>query len=141
MLGAIIILIFTALVGLILWWLDRRKSLAETPKIVDETEDSDSQCCGKHLICEKTSLAVMSTDIEYFDDEELDSFAGRPAESYSTDETDLFQEILLTMRPEEVPAWARSLQLRGINPPPAVREEILLIASELRNNEQNSSKM
>lgn len=136
MTGALIILLFTALVGVVLWWFDRRKNTDETaeksqaPPVPDASEEME--CCGQHLICEKTSLTPLSTEVEYFDDEELDRFRGRGAESYSADETEEFRQILLTMDPTEVPAWVRSLQLRGITPPAELRDEILLIASDLR---------
>lgn len=139
--GAFIILLFTSLVGLILWWLDRRKTADESgenrtmdPPTAPEGEGrtGEMECCGKHLICEKTSLTPLSAEPEYFDDEELDRFRGRSEDAYSDDETEEFRHILLTMKPEEVPAWVRSLQVRGIIPPADLRDEILMIASDLR---------
>ena len=38
----------------------------------------------------------------------------------------------MTMRPEEVSAWVRSLAIRGIELPTAIRDEVLLIVSEAR---------
>lgn len=136
MTGALIILIFTALVGLVLYIFDRRRHpLAEAPAEPAELpaeQEPQSECCGMHLVCEKDSLLVTSPNIEYFDDEELDAFAGRSADSYTESEAALFTDILLTMRPEETPAWARSLQLRGIELPPSVRDELFMIVSEQR---------
>ncbi len=74
----------------------------------------------------------MSERAEYFDDEELDRYAGRSADSYSDRETEEFREVLLTLLPDDVAPWARSIQLRGIELPEAVREELLLIVSESR---------
>ena len=65
--------------------------------------------------CEQDCMMEASTKpIEYFDDEELDSFIGRPADSYTDDETEQFSDVLYTMRQDEVAAWCRSLNLRGI---------------------------
>ncbi len=86
-----------------------------------------------HETCERDSLlAAVSERAEYFDDEELDRYAGRSADSYSDRETEEFREVLLTLLPDDVAPWARSIQLRGIELPEAVREELLLIVSESR---------
>lgn len=71
-------------------------------------------------------------DIEYFDDEELDRFRGRDAESYTAAEEDEFREVLYTMFPHEVEDWTHSLELRGVALPPSVHEEALLILREHR---------
>lgn len=133
MTGALIILAFLILVGCLLWVFDRRKPASQDERVTTEGPgEEENECCGRHLICEKTSLAPLSTDFEYFDDEELDRFSGRPEESFTGEEIEEFREVLLSMRPEEVPAWARSLQLRRVTIPAPLREEILLIASDLR---------
>ncbi len=102
----------------------------------DEAAGGDNQegevCCGMHLVCEKTSLSPVSSDVEYFDDEELDRFRGRDAEDYSDAEIDEFLDVLLTMHPGEVASWSKSLQLRSIVPPTVVRDQILLIVGEQR---------
>lgn len=90
-------------------------------------------CCGQHLVCEKTSLAVVSDEIVYYDDEELDRFRGRQPESYSPQETEEFRDILLTLLPEDVPGWAKSITLRRIELPPEVRDELLLLVADLRS--------
>ena len=77
-------------------------------------------------------LASVSPDVVYFDDEELDRFAGRAASDYSTAEADEFRDVMLTMSPDEIAPWARSLQLRGIELPAPVRDELLLIVAEAR---------
>ena len=86
-----------------------------------------------HITCEKDSLlAAVSDKIEYFDDEELDAFAGRDPESYTEAETEQFRDVLLTLLPTDIAPWARSIQLRGIQLPPVVREELLMIVAEAR---------
>ena len=95
--------------------------------------DVDSECCGQHQICEKESLlAAVSKKIEYYDDEELDRFKGRQANEYSDEEIDEFREIMFTMKEEEVAGWSRSLQLRGIELPDELKDELFLIVGERR---------
>lgn len=91
-------------------------------------------CCGQHAVCEKDSLlAAVSRDVEYFEDEELDRFRGRPSGGYTPEEVEEFEEVLTTMRPEEVPAWVRSLQLRGVNLPDSLRDDVILLVGEQRD--------
>lgn len=86
-----------------------------------------------HEICEKESLlAAVSKDIEYYNDEELDVFKGRHSDSYSTAEIAEFGEVLYTLRSEEVAGWIRSLQLREIELPDPLKDEVLLIVGERR---------
>ena len=70
--------------------------------------------------------------IEYFDDEELDKFAGRPSDTYEDSEAELFADVLYTMRPDEVAAWMRSLNLRGINLPDQLKDEVILLIGDDR---------
>lgn len=106
-----------------------RGELKEAPPVVDV----DSECCGQHQICEKESLlAAVSKKIEYYDDEELDCFKGRQANEYSDEEIDEFREIMFTMKEEEVAGWSRSLQLRGIELPDELKDELFLIVGERR---------
>ncbi len=101
----------------------------------EETPQTEAQqgCCGMHISCEKDSLSTAaSTEIVYYDDDELDIYAGRPADSYTDVETEQFRDILLTLLPDDIAGWARSLQLRNIEMPESVRQELLLIVSEAR---------
>ena len=97
----------------------------------------DAECCGQHEVCEKDSLlAALSKEIEYYNDEELDRFRGKGGEDYTSEEADEFRDVLYTMREEEVAGWARSLQLRGIELPEEVRDEVILIVEERRQEPQ-----
>lgn len=81
--------------------------------------------------CEQYCMMEASTKpIEYFDDEELDSFIGRPADSYTDDETEQFSDVLYTMRQDEVAAWCRSLNLRGIQLPNQIKDEVVMMISD-----------
>lgn len=100
------------------------------------TDASDDGCCGMHITCEKDSLlAVVSKEIVYYDDDELDAYAGRAADAYADDEIEAFRDVLLTLLPHDIAGWARSLQLRGIELPSPVKEELFLIVSEARSNQ------
>ena len=91
-------------------------------------------CCGQHEVCEKELLiaaaTATATEADYFADEELDAYRGRESHAYSPDEEDAFREVLYTMRPDEVPAWVRALQVRGIALPDALKDEVLMLIDE-----------
>ncbi len=128
--------------GLLLYLLDRLHywkpdgpDTAGSQEDLSDPADTDgSECCGMHITCEKDSLvAGMDRDILYYDDEELDAFKGRPAGGYTADEIEMFREVLLTLRPDEIAGWARSVTTRGITLPGEVREELLMIVAEARD--------
>lgn len=99
--------------------------------------EPEQACCGMHITCEKDSLlSSVSDTIEYYDDEELDRFRERGADDYTATEIEEFRDVLLTLRPEEIAGWGRSIQLRGITLPTEVREELLMIVGEARMKHQ-----
>ncbi|MGL4519719.1 MAG: phospholipase [Phocaeicola sp.] len=103
--------------------------ISEIPAVVEV----DEECCGEHQTCEKDSLlAAVSKQIEYYDDEELDRFIGQAADGYSDAEIEEFRDILYTCHNEEVAGWSRSLQLRGIELPNELKDELFLIIGERR---------
>jgi hypothetical protein len=88
------------------------------------------ECCGQHEVCEMDSLRAVRADIDYYEDEELDRFRGRT--SYSEEEVEEFREVLYTMRTDEVAGWVHSLELRQVNLPDELKDEVLLIIEEQR---------
>lgn len=95
--------------------------------------EEEEVCCGQHETCEKDSLlAAVSKDVEYYEDEELDRFRTRRSDEYTAEEVEEFQEILYTMRNDEVAGWVRSLQLRHIELPDPIKDEVFLIIGERR---------
>ena len=123
--------IVAALIGTALQWWHSVHNPGSTTEPVIRQRSSD--CCGQHEVCEKESLlAAVSKEVVYYDDEELDRFAGRRADNYDREETDEFEEILTTLRSEDVAGWVRSLQLRAIELPEALRDEVILIVGERR---------
>ena len=75
-------------------------------------------------------MEAATEDIEYFDDEELDDFAGRQSDSYDEQEVEQFSEVLHTMRQDEVQAWCRSLALRGISLPDELKDEVIMLIDD-----------
>ncbi|HJC98803.1 phospholipase [Bacteroides sp. An322] len=103
--------------------------LKEAPPVITV----DSECCGQHAVCEKESLlAAVSKKIEYYDDEELDRFKGHPSDTYTNEEIEEFRDILYSMQETDVAGWSRSLQLRGIELPDEMKDELFLIVGERR---------
>lgn len=89
-----------------------------------------TSCTGDDDMCEQACTMKAATQpVEYFDDEELDAYKGRPADSYNDDETAQFAEVLETLRPNEIKAWNRSLILRGINMPDGIKDEYIALAT------------
>ena len=104
-----------------------------TDSITQQEEEEPEECCGQHETCEKDSLlAAVSKDVEYYEDEELDRFRTRRSDEYTAEEVEEFQEILYTMRNDEVAGWVRSLQLRHIELPDPIKDEVFLIIGERR---------
>lgn len=116
--GGVIILLVVAL--LILRRLKRSGGVAVTPPAVSGCEHSGSGgCCGGV----KCGRKKTDPHIVYFEDEELDAYKGRDAESYSESEVGEFREVLDTLQPGEVNAWLKSLELRKIELPVILREK------------------
>lgn len=107
-----------------------RGEITELPSIKDV---EDMECCGQHETCEKDSLlAAVSRDIEYYNDEELDRFRGVASDEYEEEEVEEFREVLYTMKDTEVAGWVRSLQLRAVELPDAIKDEVFLVVGERR---------
>lgn len=143
MTGAWIILGVTIAIGLILWMWEKFRtkrhghtlhhhSPAEPPETaMEEGERAGSKeiCCGLHAICEKTGQ--INEPPVYYDDEELDRFAGRSPEDYNDAETEEFRDVLLTLLPSDAPGWAVSLEKRRINLPAELKPELELLLCEI----------
>lgn len=147
MMAALIIFLSIVVVGAALYVHHRltanRDASPESGASVSATaSEAEDGCCGMHITCEKDSLlAAVSREIVYYDDEELDAYAGRPADSYSDEEIEAFRDVLLTLLPHDIAGWARSLQLRGIELPSPVKEELLLIVREERANRNTKANV
>ena len=134
---ALYILIAIVGVGLVLKFTDRPSKAANAPEEPPHT--APQECCGQHAICERDSLLISSDAVEYFDDEELDAFRGRGADEYTDSETEQFRDVLLTLLPDDIAPWARSIRLRGINLPTVINQELLMMVAENRAAHNTSS--
>lgn len=113
--------------------LKKQLQRGEIDKLPSIKQVEDMECCGQHETCEKDSLlAAISKQIEYYDDEELDRFRGKESNSYSEKEVDEFRDVLYTMKDDEVAGWVRSLQLRSVELPDDLKDEVFLIVGERR---------
>lgn len=107
-----------------------RKGIGNTDNTVNQVA-SCATCDGTSTKCEQECMMEAATeDIEYFDDEELDEFAGRQSDSYDEQEVEHFSEVLHTMRQDEVQAWCRSLTLRGISLPDELKDEVIMLIDD-----------
>lgn len=95
---------------------------------VQPTHGDCSTCSGDDDRCEQACYMEAATrPVEYYDDEELDQFSGRAADSYTEEETDRFADVLYSLRPEDAKGWARSLNLRGIELPNALKDDLFAL--------------
>lgn len=100
---------------------------------LEVTQEVPEECCGQHATCERDSLlAAVSKEIIYYDDEELDRFKGRESDDYTDEEAEEFANIFYELKEIEVAGWVRSLQLRQINLPEQLIDEVLLVVRERR---------
>ncbi|PTL33302.1 hypothetical protein C7120_01335 [Prevotella sp. oral taxon 376] len=125
MLYLLMILIALGIVVAIFSLVFRKKG--ETDEVV-RVDSSCGTCLGIDPQCEQECVMEASTkEIEYYADEELDAYRGRPSNGYTDTEAEDFLEILYTMRQEEVKGWNRSLILRGINLPDQIKDEVIMM--------------
>ena len=125
MLILVAILILLGVVTGVMALVMHRKDRPEPPVVEQAT---CATCNGDNDKCEQECMMQAATQpIEYFEDEELDAFRGCPSDSYDDDETQQFADVLYTMRQDEVAAWCRSLTLRGINLPNALKDEVVMM--------------
>ena len=131
MTGALILLAVTVLTGIVLRLLhkpDAPGAVESSPSAAAESEE----CCGLHAVCEKQSRQMLAP--EYFDDEELDRFAGRDKTGYTPAEVDEFRDVLFTLLPGDVEPWGFSLRARGIEMPPEIHDEWVMLATEYKSS-------
>ncbi|MDR0537442.1 MAG: phospholipase [Tannerellaceae bacterium] len=113
----------------------RQKGQATGNECTRHAGESPEGCCGRHATCERAHLLSASASsadgqgIDYYEDEELDRFQSFAPDKYTEDDVEEFRQILITMRADEVAGWLRSLRLRNIPLPTAVRDEALQIIS------------
>lgn len=89
---------------------------------------SGGKCVGECLV----EAAVQP--VEYYDDEDLDAYQGRPSDGYTDLEVEEFRYVLYTMRPDEAEGWSRSLSARGINVPNQLKDELMMLIADNKSD-------
>lgn len=84
-------------------------------------EDCAEGGCGMRSIC----TGKEKVEYDYFEDEELDNYKGRSADSYTAYEVSEFQDVLETLRGDEVAPWLNSLCARGVALPDQLHQEAI----------------
>lgn len=138
----LILILLTILVvgGAIVWLIDRlfyRHHVDEDAQDNDAPQEKSRQgctdeSCGLRTICpsEQILAGECRQDITYYDDEELDRFAGREADGYTPEEEEQWRDVLYTLQPADLLGWGQSIKHRGLEMPTAIRQEFLQLAAE-----------
>lgn len=98
----------------------------------DTTTRTDcGTCTGNNSTCEQECMMEAALKpVEYYDDEELDSYAGMSPDRYTPDDVEKFAYVLHTMQQNDVAGWCRSLTLRGISLPDELRDETIMMIND-----------
>ena len=138
----IVLLTILAVGGVIVWLIDRLFYRHEPEKNPEETEENSDQiaapqgcadeACGLRSICpsEQILAGECRQEVIYYDDEELDGFAGRNGDEYTPEEEEQWRDVLYTLQPGDLIGWGQSIKHRGLVMPTAIREEFLQLAAE-----------
>lgn len=142
---AIVLLTILVVGGAIVWLIDRLFYHTDKDENLDETEENDAsdatpaqgcndEACGIRSICPSEQILVSQCkrEIIYYDDEELDSFAGREADGYTAEEEELWRDVLYTLQPGDLLGWGQSIKHRGLVMPASIQAEFLQLAAENR---------
>lgn len=135
MVGIYITFIFLTIC--ILFILYNKQSKKENRNSFTDVMKNPDDCCGAHEVCEKEKTWESGNIIEYYDDEELDIFAQKPADEYTNEEIQQFCEIFYTLQEYDINGWLKSLQNRNIELPNELRDEVLLVIREQRFKKNN----
>ena len=139
---ALLLLMMLMVGGAVVWLIDRLFYHKGTPEKVDEIEENGienssrqgcaDESCGLRSICPSEQLLAgeCKQEVTYYEDEELDAFAGRGEDDYTPEELEQWRDVLYTLRAEDLLGWGQSIKHRGLVMPAAVREEFLHLAAE-----------
>ena len=142
---AIVLLTILVVGGAIVWLIDRLFYHTDKAENLDETGENDAsdatpaqgcadEACGIRSICPSEQILVSQCkrEIIYYDDEELDSFAGRDADGYTAEEEEQWRDVLYTLQPGDLLGWGQSIKHRGLVMPASIQAEFLQLAAENR---------
>ncbi len=136
---ALILLAILVVGGAIVWLIDQLFYHRNEPEKSDETEDLPAsqgctdESCGIRSICpsEQILAGECRQEVTYYDDEELDAFAGRGEDGYTDQEMELWRDVLYTLRPADLLGWGQSIKHRGLIMPAPIRDEFLALAAHV----------
>lgn len=112
----------------------RYKEKKNAEKKPEERKAVSSDCCGAHEVCDLDELFQKSTEIVYFEDEDLDQYVEIGESAFVDNQIEEFREVLYTLQSDEINAWLKSLELRKINLPGILKQEARqLIAEHISN--------
>ncbi|NQU55424.1 MAG: hypothetical protein HQ522_23145 [Bacteroidetes bacterium] len=130
--GTIVFLFLLLAVGIVISVRFReKKNEVEKP---EKQKEVPSDCCGAHEVCDVDELIQKSTEIVYFEDEDLDQYSEIVESEYTDNQIEEFREILYTLQSYEITAWIKSLELRTINLPAILKQESRQLISEHISN-------
>jgi len=145
---ALILLVVLLAGGVVAWLLERLQPPRQVPndQATQEPQASDTAqttpqqgcadaSCALRSVCPSEQLLAgqCSNDATaYYEDEELDNYAGRGADSYTPDELEQWRDVLYTLRPDDLIGWGQSIQRRGIVMPADIRDEFIQLVNEQR---------
>jgi len=141
---AILLLAILLIGGAVVWLIDRLfyHKDEQAPDAQSEMQASPTaqgctdESCGIRPICpsEQILAGECRQQVTYYDDEELDQFAGRADSDYTAQEEEQWRDVLYTLLPQDLIGWGQSIKHRGLTMPAAIREEFLQLAAEHRGS-------
>lgn len=141
---ALILLAILVVGGAIVWLIDRLFYRHDDDPGTNGASDDDlreapasgcaDEACGIRSICpsEQILQGECKQEITYYEDEELDAFAGRGENDYSPDEEEQWRDVLYTLQPGDLLGWGQSIKHRGLIMPASIHDEFLQLAAEVR---------
>lgn len=142
---ALILLAILVVGGAIVWLIDRLFYRHDDDPGTNGASDDDlrqasasgcvDEACGIRSICpsEQILQGECKQEITYYEDEELDAFAGRGENDYSPDEEEQWRDVLYTLQPGDLLGWGQSIKHRGLIMPASIHDEFLQLAAEVRH--------
>ena len=137
---AFILLMILVVGGAIVWLIDKLFYRHRDVEMTDESAEPQAaapqgcadETCGLRSICpsEQILAGECKQEITYYDDEELDRFAGRDADGYTPEEEEQWRDVLYTLLPADLIGWGQSIKHRGLVMPAAIKQEFLQLAAE-----------
>ena len=134
MIPALYIFIAMVVVGVILYVHDRihyKGGDDDTAPREAPQESCSAQCCTTNEVCPSEMMIKHATQpTVYYDDEELDTFKGREAGSYTPEEMEQFRDVLYTLKHSDLMGWEQSVKKRGIMLPEVIKEELISLYND-----------